>query len=235
MTSERFHVELLSIFPDFFTSPLQTGIIGKALERELASVKCTNIRDFATDKHRTTDDVPYGGGAGMVMKPEPLVAALEDARERHPGITRIYMTPQGEPFNQKIARELAEGPGMLLVCGRYEGIDARVREGWIDREISCGDFVLTGGEPAALIMLDAVIRLLPDVLGNPDSLIEESFSTSRLDYPHYTRPRSFRGIDVPEVLLSGHHGNIEAWRLEQAMRMTRKRRPDLLEGKGEEE
>ena len=139
-----------------------------------------------------------------------------------------------DTVRQRTAHALAHEAEIIICCGRYEGIDARVREGWIDREISCGDFVLTGGEPAALIMLDAVIRLLPDVLGNPDSLVEESFSTSRLDYPHYTRPRSFRGMDVPEVLLSGHHGKIEAWRLEQAMRMTRQRRPDLLEVSEEE-
>lgn len=224
-----FHVEVLSIFPDFFASPLETGVIAKAVEKDLLSVQCTDIRSFARDKHRTTDDLPYGGGAGMVMKPEPLVGALEDARERHPGLQRIYLTPQGEPFTQGMARESSRGPGMILVCGRYEGIDARVRQGWIDREISCGDFVLTGGELAALIMLDAVGRLIPGVLGNPESIIEESFSTSRLDYPHYTRPREFRGLHVPEVLLGGNHAKIDQWRLEQAMAMTRARRPDLLD------
>lgn len=225
---EPFRVHVLTIFPDFFTSPLETGIISRARDRGQVTVEATDIRDFATDKHRTTDDVPYGGGAGMVMKPEPLVAALEHARQAHPDLPRIYLTPQGEPFDQAMARELSSGPGMILVCGRYEGIDARVREHWIDREVSIGDFVLTGGEPAALIMLDATARLLPDVLGNPDSLVEESFSKPRLDYPHYTRPRVFRGHEVPEVLLSGHHARIEQWRHERALEMTRARRPDLL-------
>ena len=164
----------------------------------------------------------------MVMKPEPLVSALEHARQRSGALPRIYLTPQGQRFDQRMARELAQGDGFIVVCGRYEGIDARVRQGWIDREVSIGDFVLTGGEPAALIMLDAITRLLPGVLGNPESIVEESFSKNMLDYPHYTRPRSFRGMEVPEVLFSGHHAKIEAWRRERALEMTRARRPELL-------
>ena len=229
-----FHVDLLTLFAEFFDSPLATGVIGKARARGLFSARCVDIREFATDKHRTADDLPYGGGAGMVMKPEPLVGALEHARAARPGLTRIYLTPQGERFDQAMARELASGPGFVLVCGRYEGIDARVRQGWIDREISVGDFVLTGGEPAALVVLDAVVRLIPGVLGNPDSIVEESFSKESLDYPHYTRPRSFRGLDVPEVLFSGHHAKIKAWRRERALAITRQRRPDLLRGSEEE-
>ena len=232
MSEDRapFLVDLLTIFPEFFDSALGVGVIGKAIDRGAASIHRTDIRAFATDKHRTTDDVPYGGGAGMVMKPEPLVDALEAARAREgaSALPRIYLTPQGERFDQAIARELAQGPGMILVCGRYEGIDYRVREGWIAREISIGDFVLTGGEPAALILIDTIVRLLPDVLGNPESLVEESFTTNRLDYPHYTRPREFRGMPVPDVLLSGHHANIASWRHEQAMAMTEAHRPDLL-------
>ena len=227
-TKSPFHINILTIFPEFFESPLSTGVIGKAIEKEIFSVECTDIRAFATDKHQTTDDLPYGGGAGMVMKPEPLVGALESARQNHGDLPRIYLTPQGEPFRQPLARKLAEGDGFILVCGRYEGIDARVREGWIDHEVSIGDFVLAGGEPAALIMLDAITRLLPGVLGNPESIVEESFSTDMLDYPHYTRPRSFRGMDVPEVLFSGHHAKIEQWRREQALKMTEQRRPELL-------
>ncbi len=227
--STPFHIDILTIFPEFFDSPLSTGVIGKAIERELFTAQCLDIRGFATDKHRTTDDLPYGGGAGMVMKPEPLVAALEHARAAHPTLPRVYLTPQGQPFNQAMARRWAESDGLILVCGRYEGIDARVREGWIDEEVSIGDFVLTGGEPAALIMLDAITRLIPGVLGNPESIVEESFTGPMLDYPHYTRPRSFRGIDVPEVLFSGHHARIEAWRRQKALEMTRQRRPELLE------
>ena len=215
-----FAVQLVTIFPEFFTSPLSTSLMGKAIDKGLFDVDAIDIREYATDKHRTTDDVPYGGGAGMVMKCEPTVAALEAAAQARPGLPRIYMTPQGEPFTQAVARERAAGPGMVLLCGRYEGVDYRVREGWIDREICVGDFVLTGGEPAALIVLNAVTRLLPGVLGNAASIDEESFSSGMLEYPHYTRPREFRGREVPGVLLSGHHARIEAWRREQSLRRT---------------
>ena len=225
--SSPFPVEILTLFPDFFEGPLQISLTGKAIERGHFSVNCVDIRSFTTDKHRTCDDVPYGGGAGMVMKPEPLVAALESARERHPGVPRILMSPQGEPFSQEIARELAAGPGMILVCGRYEGIDERVRQNWIDREISIGDYVLTGGEVASMVVIDAVTRLLPGVLGNQESINEESFSAPMLEYPQYTRPREFRGFEVPEVLLSGDHGRIAKWRRDQSEARTRERRPDL--------
>jgi tRNA (guanine37-N1)-methyltransferase len=230
-----FAVQLVTIFPEFFDSPLSTSLMGKAIDKGLFEVDAFDIREYATDKHRTTDDVPYGGGAGMVMKCEPTVAALEAAAAARPGLPRIYMTPQGEPFTQSVARELAQGPGMVLLCGRYEGVDYRVREGWIDREICVGDFVLTGGEPAALVVLNAVTRLLPGVLGNAESIDDESFSSGMLEYPHYTRPREFRGREVPEVLLSGHHARIEAWRREQSLRRTQAVRPDLLARAGEEE
>nr|WP_230467290.1 tRNA (guanosine(37)-N1)-methyltransferase TrmD [Lujinxingia vulgaris] len=229
MLSTPFPVEILTLFPDFFDGPLRISLTGKAIERGHFSVNCVDIRDFTHDKHRTCDDVPYGGGAGMVMKPEPLVAALESARERHPGVPRILMSPQGEPFSQKIARELAQGPGMILVCGRYEGVDERVRQHWIDREISIGDYVLTGGEVASMVVIDAVTRLLPGVLGNQESISEESFSAPMLEYPQYTRPREFRGFEVPEILLSGDHGRVAKWRQEQALARTKERRPDLLE------
>ncbi|MFB6263808.1 MAG: tRNA (guanosine(37)-N1)-methyltransferase TrmD, partial [Bradymonadaceae bacterium] len=196
-------------------------------EDSALSVEVIDIRDFAADAHRTTDDSPYGGGAGMVMKPGPLVRAIEYAREDRPDAPRILLTPQGEPFEQSTARELSEESGMILVCGRYEGVDERVREGWIDREISLGDFVLSGGETAAMAVLEAVARLVPGVLGNEASLDEESFADGRLEYPQYTRPRSFRGREVPEVLLSGDHGRIAEWRREQSRRRTLNRRPDL--------
>jgi tRNA (guanine37-N1)-methyltransferase len=224
-----FPVHILTLFPEYFDSPLQSSIVKRALEADLVSVERTDIRDFATDKHRSADDLPYGGGAGMVMKPEPLVGALEHARDALADAPRIYLTPQGEPFTQAIAQELAEGPGMILVCGHYEGIDERVRQGWIDREISIGDYVLTGGEPAAMVVLDAVTRLVEGVVGNPESLADESFTEPVIEYPHYTRPREFRGMGVPDVLLSGHHAKIAEWRREKALERTRKRRPDLLD------
>jgi tRNA (guanine37-N1)-methyltransferase len=226
--SSPFPVHVLTLFPEFFTGPLQASLTGKAIERGLFDVDLVDIRSFATDRHRTCDDLPYGGGAGMVMKPEPLVAALEHSREQLPDAPRILLTPQGEPFSQSIARDLREAPGLILTCGRYEGVDERVRKHWIDREISIGDYVLTGGEVAAMVVIDAVTRLLPGVLGNQDSVDEESFSTPLLEYPHYTRPRSFRGHDVPEILLSGDHQAIANWRREQSLERTRARRPDLL-------
>ena len=223
-----FPFHILTLFPEYFRSPLQTSILGSAIERGELEVAVTDIRDFATERHRKTDDKPYGGGAGMVMKPEPVVDSLEYARRAHPDAPRVLMTPQGEQFDQQMAREFADGPGVILLCGRYEGVDQRVRDGWIDREISIGDFVLSGGEPAAMIVVDAVMRLLPDVLGNPESLDEEIFAADQLEYPHYTRPREFRGHSVPDVLLSGDHGRIADWRRRKAQQRTQKRRPDLL-------
>ena len=225
-----YSIDILTLFPEFFDSPLRTSLTGKAIDRGHFDVDVTDIRDFATDKHNKCDDMPYGGGAGMVMKPEPLVGALESAREGLPNAPRILMTPQGKPFDQATAHQLAEGPGMILTCGRYEGVDERVREHWIDMELSIGDFVLTGGEVAAMVIIDAVTRLLPGVLGNAASVADESFSPddAMLEYPQYTRPQSFRGHDVPDVLLSGHHGKIEEWRRAKSQERTRQRRPDLL-------
>lgn len=222
--------QLLTIFPEFFESPLSATILGRAQQKGLVEYALVDIRDFATDRHRKTDDIPYGGGAGMLMKPEPLVGALEFARAQDPGATRILMSPQGEPLTQALAQQLAGQPeGLILVCGRYEGVDERVRQGWIDREISLGDYVLSGGEPGALVLVDAITRLLPGVLGNEASIREESFSASRLEYPQYTRPREFRGQEVPEILLSGDHAKIAQWRRERALERTRQRRPDLLD------
>ncbi len=221
-------IHILTLFPEYFDSPLSESIIKRAVAADLVDFTITNIRDFATDKHKTADDVPYGGGAGMVMKAEPLVAALEAAKAVA-DVPRIYLTPQGEPLTQALAQELSEGPGMILTCGHYEGVDQRVRDGWIDREVSIGDFVLTGGEPAALILLDSVVRLLPGVLGNAESIEDESFQTPMLEYPHYTRPREFRGMSVPDVLVSGHHAKIDEWRREQSLKRTQERRPDLLD------
>ncbi len=223
-----FRVDILTLFPGFFSSPFSESIMKRAEEAGHVTFACTDIREFSNNKHRTVDDVPFGGGAGMVMKVEPLVLTTEHVEALNPGAPRILMTPQGEPFSQKIAQELSEGPGMILTCGHYEGVDERFREGWIDREISIGDYVLTGGEPAALVVVDAVVRLLEGVLGNNASLDDESFSSGLLEYPHYTRPREFRGVGIPEVLLSGHHAKIAKWRHDVALERTRERRPDLL-------
>lgn len=233
--------QILTLFPEFFDTPLAVSILGRARDKGLVSYDMVDIRGFATDKHRTTDDLPFGGGAGMLMKPEPLVGALEFARARDPEAQRILMSPQGEPLTQALAQSLADAgqgagesgaaegsAGYILVCGRYEGIDERVREGWIDREISIGDYVLSGGEPGALVLIDAVVRLLPGVLGNEASIREESFASGGLEYPQYTRPRNFRGYEVPEVLVSGDHQKIADWRRAQALARTRQRRPDLL-------
>jgi tRNA (guanine37-N1)-methyltransferase len=219
-------VEVLTLFPRMVAAPLEESILGKARAAGLLRVTVTDIREFAQGKHKVTDDVPYGGGAGMVMKPEPLVAAIEKARERNPGARTILMSPQGRKFDQRAAAELADD--LILVCGRYEGVDERVME-WIDDEISLGDFVLTGGELAALAIIDAKARLVPGVLGNDESAATESFAgEGLLEGPQYTRPPDFRGRKVPEILLSGDHARIAAWRREQALQRTRHRRPDLL-------
>jgi len=228
----RFHCAVLTLFPEFFGSPLSVSILGKALERDDIVVEARDIRAWATGKHRVTDDTPYGGGAGMVMKPGPIVRAMEavDVERAALGLgpsTRVMLTPAGEPFTQRIAEELAEHEALTLVCGRYEGVDERA-VALMDRELSLGDFVLTGGEPAALTVLDAVIRLLPGVLGNTASAEDESFASGLLEYPQYTRPAVFRGVGVPDVLLSGHHAHIDQWRRGQGLLRTAARRPDLM-------
>lgn len=222
-------VHVLTLFPEMFAGPLDHSIVGRARQRGILEVQLVNIRDFTTDKHRIVDDTPYGGGPGMVMKPEPLFAAIESVRESS-ATHVILMDPQGHPFTQKRAWELAQKPHLVLVCGHYEGVDERVRT-LVDEELSIGDYVLTGGELPAMVVLDAVCRLLPGALGEAASAQEESFEDGLLDHPHYTRPAVFRGMAVPDVLLSGHHAEIRRWRRREALRRTWLRRPDLLEGR----
>jgi len=211
-----FYAQVLTLFPEFFSSPLACSIPDRAIKAGLAQVDCINIRDFSTDKHRRADDSPYGGGPGMVMKPEPVVASIRHARESRPDTRVVLLSPTGVSFDQAKAREYSKSPGITLVCGRYEGIDERVAE-YVDEQVSVGPYVLSGGEPAALAIIDAVIRLLPGALGDERSAEQDSFGEDGLlDYPHYTRPEEFEGKRVPEVLLSGDHAKIEAWRREQA-------------------
>lgn len=221
--------DILTLFPEMFTGPFSASIIKRAIERGLLTVNLVNIRDYARNKHRTVDDAPYGGGAGMVMEPEPVVLALEAVREKRGGEMGpvILLCPQGEPFTQRLAAELAQEEHIVLVCGHYEGVDERVRA-YTTGEISIGDYVLTGGELPAMVVVDAVSRLIPGVLGEETSPVTDSFATGLLEHPHYTRPREFRGTAVPEVLLSGHHARIARWRREEALLRTLVRRPDLL-------
>ncbi len=225
-------VDILTLFPSMFPGVLGESMMARAHERGAVAVAVHDIRDWATDKHHVADDTPYGGGGGMVMKPEPLVGAIEAVRERRapaPGPV-ILLSPQGRAFDHAEARRLAGLKQFALVCGHYEGIDERVREGgWIDEELSIGDCVLTGGELAAMIVVDAAVRLLPGALGNADSAATDSFATGVLDHPHWTRPEEFRGLRVPEILRGGHHAEIERWRRREALRRTLERRPDLLD------
>jgi len=220
--------DILTLFPEMFSSPFQESILAKAIEKGLIEVRTINIRDFVLDKRRIVDDAPYGGGQGMVMKVEPIARAIEQVKSKDPSVRTIYLTPEGKPLNQEMARQLSSRSHLILLCGRYEGVDERVRELFIDEEISIGDYVLTGGELAAMVLIDAVSRLLPGVLGSDRSAEEDSFFGSLLEYPQYTRPASFRGYEVPEVLLSGNHGAISLWRRKEALRRTWIRRPDLL-------
>jgi tRNA (guanine37-N1)-methyltransferase len=224
-------IDILTIFPGMVTGPISESIIGKAIDRKLIEIRVINLRDYAADPHRTTDDRPFGGGSGMVMKPEPLAAAIGDVRENDPAVRVILLSPQGRLFDQGIAFELSRLNHILLVCGRYEGVDERIRNHFVDDEISIGDYVLTGGELPALVMVDAVARLLPGVLGSNESLTEESFIAGLLEYPHYTRPEIFGDHRVPDILISGNHGAIRRWRRQQALIRTWQRRPDLLEKK----
>jgi len=221
--------DILTIFPEIFRSPLAESLLKKALDRELIQVRVWNLRDFTEDKHRTTDDYPYGGGAGMVMKAEPIFRALEEIKSRDPEARAILLTPQGERFHQGLAKELSEQKHWILVCGRYEGLDERVRLGVVDREISIGDYILNGGEIPALVFLEVISRYVPGFLGSEQSVEEESFSDGLLEYPQYTRPPVFRGMEVPEVLLSGNHAEIKRWRRRESLKRTYRRRPDLLE------
>lgn len=219
--------DVLTIFPNLLVSPLEEGIIRRAQESGAVAIHAHNIRDFASGKHAVTDDRPFGGGEGMVMKPEPIVRALRHVAEECPGGHVIFVTPQGRPYHQGIALELAQKDHLVILCGRYEGIDARVEQ-YIDQELSLGDYVLTGGELAALVIIDSVTRLLPGVLGCSDSAECDTFSRGVLKYPQYTRPRHFEGADVPEPLLSGDHQAIADWRLVASVQRTLARRPDLL-------
>ncbi len=221
--------DVFTLLPDVFPPYLESSILQRARERGLIDVRVHNIRDWATDKHHVTDDMPYGGGGGMVMKVEPVFAAVESICGAEPGFPIILMTPQGRPFSHAVAQELAREPRLALICGRYEGVDERIREHLVTDEISIGDYVLTGGELPALIILDALSRLQPGVLGDPDGAFDDSHANGLLEYPHYTRPPEFRGWQVPEVLLSGNHARIEKWRREQSLLRTLRRRPDLLE------
>ncbi|MBU1055910.1 MAG: tRNA (guanosine(37)-N1)-methyltransferase TrmD [Proteobacteria bacterium] len=222
---------VLTIFPEMFNSFWSYGIIKKAIEENHIFASAINIRDFTKDKHKTTDDRPYGGGCGMVMKPEPLADAIRAAKENNPDSRTILLSPQGSIFNQQLAVELAESKGLNLICGRYEGVDERISSNFIDDEISIGDYVLMGGELGAMVIIEAVTRLIPGVLGSPDSASQDSFSGKLLDYCHYTRPRDFEGSKVPEVLLSGNHKDIDNWRLEASLIRTFLKRPDLIENK----
>jgi tRNA (guanine37-N1)-methyltransferase len=218
---------VITLFPQMFASPLGHSILKKAQENGLISVRLIDLRDYAFDRHRTTDDYPYGGGQGMVMKPEPLVSAIEDVRREDDGAQVILLSPAGKLFTQEDAARLAKARQIVLVCGRYEGVDERVKA-FVDAEISIGDYTLSGGEPAATVLIDAVARLIPGVLGNPNSAAEESFSDGLLEYPQYTRPEEFRGRKVPEILLSGDHERIRQWRRQMSLQRTRDRRPDLF-------
>jgi tRNA (guanine37-N1)-methyltransferase len=236
MSETELEFEVFTLFPEVFEPYLQSSILQRARQRGVIDVRLHNIRDWTSDRHHITDDEPYGGGGGMVMKPEPIFAAVEDILGAPPRCPLILLSPQGRVFNQAMAAELASAnlprPGqprrLGLLCGRYEGIDERVRQHLVTDEISIGDYVITGGELAALVVIDAVTRFIPGVLGDPDGALDDSHASGLLEYPHYTRPPEFRGWRVPEVLLSGDHGRIARWRREQSLLRTWRRRPDLL-------
>ncbi len=221
--------DVFSLFPGMFMPYLQESILQRAQQNGLIQVDIHDIRAYTTDKHHVTDDTPYGGGGGMVMKPEPIFAAVEQVLGNAPACPVILLTPQGKPFTQKIALAFSQLEHLAILCGRYEGVDERVRQHLVTEEISIGDFVLTGGELPALMIIDAVSRLLPGVLGDPDGAMDDSFASGLLEYPHYTRPADFRGWTVPDVLVSGNHAEINRWRRQQALERTFNRRPDLLE------
>lgn len=222
-----FRATVLTLYPEMFPGHLQYSLSGKALERGQWSIETVQIRDFASDKHRTVDDTPAGGGAGMVLKPDVLAAAIDHAAPAGDPRPKLLMSPRGRPLTQARVRELAAGEGCVIVCGRFEGVDQRVIEARGLEEVSIGDYVLSGGEPAALTLLDAVVRILPGVMGNALSGVHESFEDDLLEHPHYTRPQVFEGLDIPAVLTSGNHALIEKWRRERAEELTRERRPDL--------
>ncbi|MEI8063765.1 MAG: tRNA (guanosine(37)-N1)-methyltransferase TrmD [Verrucomicrobiota bacterium] len=221
--------DILTLFPGIFTGPLDESILKRARETGLVKIRVHNLRDFTHDKHRVVDDRPYGGGPGMLMKPEPIFEAVE--KLQRPESCVVLMTPQGKPFTQAQAGQLAGKPHLIIICGHYEGVDERIREALVDEEISIGDYVLTNGALAAAVVVDAVTRLLPGAIGHEQSAADDSFATGMLEGPQYTRPPEFRGMKVPDVLLSGDHGAVEKWRVNEARQRTQQRRPDLLEGK----
>jgi tRNA (guanine37-N1)-methyltransferase len=221
--------DVFTLFPEVFPGYLDASMLFRAREMGLLEVEVHNIRDWATDKHQVTDEPPYGGGGGMVMKPEPIFAAVEDLLGQPPSCPVILMTPQGEPLTQVKAQSLAEQPRLGIIAGHYEGVDERVREFLVTDEISIGDYVLTGGELPALVLIDVLIRLIPGVLGDPEAAANDSHASGLLEYPHYTRPEDYRGWKVPEILRSGHHARIDRWRRDQALKRTYQRRPEMLE------
>ncbi|GBF71970.1 tRNA (guanine(37)-N(1))-methyltransferase [Paenibacillus sp. 598K] len=223
-------IDVLTLFPEMLEGVFGASILGKARDKGLVQLNAVNFRDYANNKHNTVDDYPYGGGGGMVLKAEPIFSAVEDLPQEEGVRPRvILMCPQGEPFRQAKAEELSQERHLVFICGHYEGYDERIREHLVTDELSIGDYVLTGGELPAMVVIDSVVRLLPGVLGNESSAVTDSFSTGLLEYPHYTRPVEFRGWEVPEVLMSGHHARIESWRREQSLLRTLARRPELLE------
>jgi tRNA (guanine37-N1)-methyltransferase len=223
-----FDADIVTLFPELFPGPLGASVIGRGAAQGLWSLRLTQLRDFASDKHQSVDDTPAGGGAGMVLKPDVLAAAIDAVSHQNDPRPRLLMSPRGKPLTQARVRALANGPGVVIVCGRFEGVDERVIEARNLEEVSIGDYVLAGGEVAAMVLLEAVVRLLPGVLGKDESHAEESFETGLLEYPHYTRPQSFEGREIPAVLTSGDHGKVAEWRAEQSRMLTKARRPDLL-------
>lgn len=221
-------IDIVTIFPEFFASPLEESIIRRGRERGLLDIRVHDLRTWTTDRHKVTDDAPYGGGVGMVMKPEPIFAAVEALKAERPDAATVLLSPQGRAWNQALVREFGARPALILLCGRYEGVDERVREALVDEEISIGDFVLAGGETAAMVLIETLARQVPGVVGQADSVTQDSFFAGLLDFPHYTRPAEFRGRAVPEVLLSGDHAAIARWRRRESLRQTLRRRPDLL-------
>jgi tRNA (guanine37-N1)-methyltransferase len=222
--------DVITIFPQAFEGPLGVSIIKRAVDAGLVTINIVDLRDYTHDAHRSVDDAPYGGGGGMVMMPAPIFEAVEDLASRHERRPRVVLlSPQGRTFTQRVAEELAREDGLILICGHYEGVDERVRVGLADDEVSIGDYVLTGGELPAMVLIDAVVRLLPGVVGNAASIVEDSFTSGLLEHPHYTRPLEYRGLTVPAELVSGHHEEVRRWRRREALRRTLQRRPDLLE------
>ena len=225
---KKIKFDIVSIFPEMFKSPFSDSILKRAIDNNLVEIRCHDLREYSLDKHRRVDDYPFGGGPGMIMSVEPIARAIEEVKKDRPGGRSILLSPAGSRFDQKKAEELSQIEELILVCGRYEGVDERVNQNIVDEEISIGDYVLSGGEIAAMVIVEAVSRLIPGVLGDEYALDEESFSPDLLEYPQYTRPREFQGNSVPEVLVSGDHKKIRAWQHEQALKKTARQRPDLL-------